>query len=136
MPDIAKVCYYLFGLSASLYLLYLILPVIWFEKFKQLIGMKMIRVLIISILPTFIFLRLFRNDAFFLSDDFAHLAYVSSNSYWEIVKVAVGHGIWVGHHIIGGFLLFKLIYDLFGVNVNAFNLVVYLFNLIMLYNRE
>ncbi len=125
-----KICYYAFGLSSPLYLHYSIPLVLYYDKLKKLLEYKIFGYLLLIMPVVVMFIRIVRNDTFFLSDDFAHLAYVSTNSYLDIVNVALGPGIWVGHHIILGFWLFKLIFDLFGTDVMAFNFVMFSLNLI------
>jgi hypothetical protein len=82
-------------------------------------------------LPTIIFVKILRNDPFFLSDDFAHLQLVYRNSYLEIAGQALRPGgIWVNHKIIFAFWLFKVIYEVFGTSVVPYLTTMYLIQIV------
>src|SRR3989304_9640168 len=134
---IDKFCYYSFGVKVPFYLQYAIPLIIFYDFFTRLIKNNYFRYLLIFIPPIVIFIRLLRNDPFFLSDDFAHLRLVSGNSYLEIAKDAfTKNGIWVGHRIIGAFWLFKLIFQIFGAKAEAFlaaNFILHSTNVLLFY---
>jgi hypothetical protein len=125
-----KICYFVFGLNPILLLtLYFFALFIFRKQLLKYIDKPLIPYLIILIIPTIVFLKILRNDPFFLSDDFAHLALFSQNSYVDIAKAAfLGPGIWVGHRIVLAFWLLKIIFDLWGTNIFSYTIVVYLLN--------
>jgi hypothetical protein len=126
-----KICYLAFGLPIPVYLHYFIPVFLLFRSIKKVIRIHLVCILIILI-PLFVYLiRLVRNDFFFLSDDFAHLWWSYSHSYLETARIALlGSGIWVGHRIVLGFWLFKAIFNLFGTDIRAYVLVIFLLNAI------
>jgi len=133
---ISKFCYYAFGLSFPLNLLYLVPPLIFYRQLVKLFKNNYFRIFFILIPPTIIFIKLLRNDPFFLSDDFAHLNLVSNYSFLEIAKNALTRGIWVGHRIFAAFWVFKGIFHIFGTRVEAYlflNYLLHALNLIIFY---
>jgi len=135
---IPKLCYYAFGLGFPLNLLYLVPFLVFFPFVKKLFKNKYFRILFFVLPSTIIFIKILRNDPFFLSDDFAHLKLVTYYSYFEILKMALSNpGIWVGHHIVSAFWLFKIIFDTFGTKVESYlfvNYILQVLNLIIFYN--
>lgn len=129
---IPKFCYYAFGLSFPLNLLYLIPPLIFYKQLVKLFKNNYFRIFFILIPSTIIFIKLLRNDPFFLSDDFAHLNLVSNYSFLEIAKIALTRGIWVGHKIFTALWVFKGIFHIFGTKVEAYLFVNYLFHILNL----
>jgi len=133
---IAKFCYYSFGVKFPFLLLYALPLLIFYDLFSRLIKNKYFKIFLVLIPPTVIFVRLLRNDPFFLSDDFAHLKLASEYSYLQIAHIALTEGIWVGHRIFLAFWLFKAIFDLFQTNVQAYllvNFILHIINLIVFY---
>jgi len=129
-----KACYYLFGLKLPLYLNFALPALIFYDYLAKLLKNRFFRILLAFALPTIIFVRLLRNDPFFLSDDFAHLMLVSQNSYSKIVTLALRPGgIWVNHRIFVAFWAFKAIYDLFGTKVVPYLAVSYLVQIANVY---
>lgn len=127
-----KICYLSFGFNKFLYLQYFIIVYPFFNTIKKKLKIPFFQLLIISFPPAVIFLKVLLNDPFFLSDDFAHLDYSYIHSYLEIANQAIfGGGIWVGHRIITGFWLFKIIFDLFGINIFPYITAVFLLNLLI-----
>ncbi|KKQ96278.1 hypothetical protein A3E15_03190 [Candidatus Woesebacteria bacterium RIFCSPHIGHO2_12_FULL_42_9] len=132
-----RICYLVFGVKIPLLLQYSLPLIVFYTFISPFINNKYFRFLLILIPPVVIFIRLLRNDPFFLSDDFAHLKLVSENSYFEIAKNAfTGSGIWVGHRIIGAFWLFKLIFQSLGAKAEAFltaNFILHAINVLFFY---
>lgn len=97
---------------------------------KKLLENKLLNLLFIFSPSVLIFIRILRNNPFFQFDDFSHLEFVYTHGYWEMLPIILSKaGIWVGHHIVFGFWLFKAIFDLFGTNIIPFIAVVFLLNL-------
>ncbi len=116
-----KTCYYLFGVKIPFYLQYLLVGFAFYKPIAKVIKNKYFQLLIILIPAIIVFVRILRNDPFFLSDDFAHLSLVLQKSYRDIARMAFSeNGIWVGHRIITGFWLFKLLFDIFGAEPIVF----------------
>src|SRR3989304_7993492 len=110
-----RICYLVFGVKIPFYLQYALPLLVFYGFISSLIKNKYFRILLVLVPPTVIFIRLLRNDPFFLSDDFAHLFLANESSYFDIAKEALtGGGIWLGHRLIGAFWLFKAIFDVFG----------------------
>jgi hypothetical protein len=110
-----KTCYYLFGVKIPFYLQYLLVGFVFYKPIAKVIKNKHFQLLLILIPAIIVFVRILRNDPFFLSDDFAHLSLVSQKSFGDIARMAFSEkGIWVGHRIITGFWLFKILFDIFG----------------------
>ncbi|MFC1710095.1 glycosyltransferase family 39 protein [Patescibacteria group bacterium] len=132
-----RVCYFAFGNKIVLFIGLFVVGVLFAKQIKLLLSKRWVHYLLILFIPTVIFVKLLLNDPFFLSDDFAHLSLINDNGYLSIVSMALGNsGIWIGHHIISGFWLFKVIYDLFGVNVYPYTFAVFLLvatNVVLLY---
>jgi hypothetical protein len=126
-----KICYYLFGINPLLYI-YLTLPaIIFYDRLVKLLGNKYFRIFLLLILPTIIFIQIFRNDPFFYSDDLAMLGVVYKSSYWDIARLTLsGPGIWVGHRYVLGLWVLKTIYVLFGANITPYILSLYLLNVL------
>ena len=126
----SKVCYYLFGIN-PLIISVIILSWIFFDrKIEKLFNNKFFRIFFISLPVVIIFIRILRNGPFFLSDDFAHLELAYNSSYLGILKIVLSKpGLWVGHHMILGFWLFKFIYGMFGANIYPYVTVIFLLNL-------
>ncbi len=126
-----KICYYILGIRPLLGAALIFLVVIFNKKIAALFNNTFFRLSVVAIPPILIFTRILLNDPFFLSDDFAHLNFVYNNSYIEILKIILSKpGIWVNHHIVLGFWLFKLIYNVFGTNIYPYVFAVFLLNLI------
>lgn len=132
-----KICYLVFGVKIPLYLQYSLPLLLLYNLASRLIKNRYFRMIVILTPPIIIFVRLLRNDPFFLSDDFAHLSLVNQNSYLDIARMALtSGGIWVGHRIIGAFWLFKAIFQLFGVKTEAFitaNFILHSANVLLFY---
>lgn len=126
-----KGCYYLFGLKLPLYLNFVLPVMLLYNPLAKLLKNKYFQLILIIALPSIIFVRILRNDPFFLSDDFAHLQLVYENSYLDIAGQALrSGGIWVNHRIIFAFWLFKGIYEVFGTNVISYLSVMYLIQIV------
>lgn len=111
-----------------------IIFIIWLifkKQLETLFGNKYFRIFFVSLPAIIIFVRILRNDPFFLSDDFDHLNLVFANSYLQILQIVLSKtGIWLNHHIIFGFWLFKVIYDFFGTNIYPYVTIIFLLNLV------
>lgn len=126
---LSKGCYYLFGLQLPLYINFFVLGLLFYWPVRKLSRFKGFKYLIILAPAVFIFIKLLRNEHFFFSDDFAHLKLISEYNYKEILNLAFRReGLWVNHHIVLGFWLFKLIFQLWGVNIFPYNLIVFVLN--------
>jgi len=126
-----RICYFSFGLKIPFYFHYLLPALVLYKHLAKLLKSKYFRLIVISIPPIIVLIRLLRNDSFFLSDDFAHLYFVSENSFLGIIKVALSEGgIWVGHRIVTGFWLFKLIFMAFGTQIEPYLFAIFIFNLL------
>lgn len=99
---------------------------------KKLLENKLLNLLFIFSPAIIIFIRILRNNPFFMFDDFSHLEFVYTHSYLEMLPIILSSaGIWVGHHIIFGFWLFKAVFDLFGTNIIPYITVIFILNLIV-----
>jgi hypothetical protein len=108
----------------------IILWLVLAKQIKKLFNRKVFSVLFVSLPAAIIFVRILFNNPFFISDDFAHLEFVSTNSYLGILQIVFSKpGIWVNHHIVFGFWFFKAIYDFFGTNIYPYVTVIFLLNL-------
>ncbi|HJX58973.1 MAG TPA: hypothetical protein VJ481_00250 [Patescibacteria group bacterium] len=126
-----KICYYLFGLKLPLYINFALPAFIFYDLIKKILSNKYFRILLIFVLPTIIFIKILRNDPFFLSDDFAHLYLSYRASYLQIAKLALtGPGIWVANRIVIGFWIFKALFDLFGPKPEVFLTLMFVFHLV------
>lgn len=125
----SKVCYFAFGIKVPFYLQYSLPAYFLHDIIKRLLNSRYIRLAIIF-LPGIIYLiSHLRNDFYFQSDDFAHFSLLSRSSYIDIIKVSLSpKGIWVGHRIVGGFWAFKLIHDIFGVEITPYIVGMFLLN--------
>ncbi|OGM15573.1 hypothetical protein A2985_01945 [Candidatus Woesebacteria bacterium RIFCSPLOWO2_01_FULL_43_11] len=132
-----RICYLVFGVKIPLLLQYSLPVIVFYNFISRLFKNKYFSFLLILLPPTVIFIRLLRNDPFFLSDDFAHLRLVNENSYFDIARMAfTAGGIWVGHRIIGAFWLFKAIFQLFSIKTEAFlaaNFILHSANVLLFY---
>ena len=132
-----KTCYYLFGVKIPFYLQYLLVGFAFYKPITKVIKNKYFQLLLILIPAIIVFVRILRNDPFFLSDDFDHLSLVLQNSYRDIARMAFsGNGIWVGHRIITGLWLFKLLFNIFGAEPVVFyasNFIFHAANVLLLF---
>lgn len=126
-----KICYYLFGLRLPLFAAIFVLSVIFRKQILYLFFKnKYAPYLLIAIPSVASFINILFNDPFFLSDDFDHLLLSFKSGYLDILKRAISpEGIWLGHRIVTGFWLFKLIYDFFGANIYPYISVIFLLHL-------
>ena len=126
-----RICYFSFGLKTPFYLHYLLPALVLYKYLEKALKNKYFKLIIILIPSFFVLTKLLRNNSFFLSDDFAHLYFVSKNSFLGIVKAALSEGgIWVGHRIVVGFWLFKLIFMAFGAQIEPYLFIIFIFNLL------
>lgn len=125
-----KLCYYLFGLNIPLYLQFIAIGLMCYKPIKKILNFELARILLIATPAILFFVKIMRNDPFFLSDDFAHLYLSAHYSYIDIFKMALASpgGIWVGHRIVPGFWLFKFIFDNFSTNIIPYEIVIFLLN--------
>ncbi len=132
-----KSCYYFFGVKIPFFLQYYIVGLVFYKPIAKAIKNKYFQLFLIFIPAIIVFVRILRNDPFFLSDDFDHLSLVLQKSYGEIARMALsGDGIWVGHRIITGFWLFKLLFGVFGAEPVAYysaNLIFHATNVLILF---
>ena len=125
-----KFCYLVFGTGFPLILIYFFLGVILFNSINKLLKNKWVRIIFVSLPFIFYFLKILKNDPFFFSDDFSHLYLVSNFSFRDIFNMAMlPQGIWVGHRIVFGFWLFKLLFDLFKTNPIPYYWAMFFINL-------
>jgi hypothetical protein len=126
-----KICYYLFGVRPLIGIVIIVLWLFFANRITVLFECKILRVLFVLLPAIFIFAQIVRNQPFFFSDDFAYLAFANSTSYLGMLQVALSRpGIWVGHHMILGFWLFKFIFGIFGTNIYPFVTVIFVLNLL------
>jgi len=126
-----RICYFSFGLKTPFYFHYLLPTLVLYKYLVKFLKSKYFRLIVISIPSIIVLIRLLRNDSFFLSDDFAHLYFVSENSFLGTIKAALSEGgIWVGHRIVVGFWLFKLIFMAFGTQIEPYLFAIFIFNLL------
>jgi hypothetical protein len=129
-----KFCYYSLGFLKPFYPQLVILGILFFEKIRSLSKNKLVSLLIIFSPAILIFIKILRNDPFFLSDDFDHLRLVTEHSYLQIFsQAASSSGIWVGHRIVSGFFAFKLIFDIFSVNIYLYIIATFLLHLLNIF---
>lgn len=127
-----KVCYYLFGVNISSFIIFFLLAFLILAVLRKNGGY--IKYLVVLLPPTVIFLRLLLND-YFLSDDFDHFKVVSKFSFIELfIKGLTTNEVWAFHRLFFAFWVFKLIFMLFGTNYYAFltfNFLLHLVNLFL-----
>lgn len=125
-----KLCYLTFGARIPLLLQYIVPGIILFNPIRKLLKLHWVRIILIALPFLFFFSKILRNDPFFFSDDFAHLNLSANFSYIEIYKMAMSsQGIWVGHRIIFGFWLFKLLFNFFSTNPIPYYWLMFFINL-------
>lgn len=126
-----RICYFSFGLKTPFYLHYLLPALVLYKHLVKFLKSKHFRLIVISISSIIVLTKLLRNNSFFLSDDFDHLYFVSENSFLGIIKVALSErGLWVGHRIVTGFWLFKLIFMAFGTQIEPYLFAIFIFSLL------